>query len=296
MIINKGLIPVGGLGTRLGLLGEAVTKCFTPVAGIPLILFSIKEMNNAGVKEITIVCSSFQKKYIDDFFFPSKEKRASFDKHRPKSDFLNNVYEQYGDFLSSLKISITEQKNPKGLGHAVWCGKEALNLEKDEAFAVLLPDDIMVSNCGQGVLEQLNAVYQSHPSSNVLAVTQVPLIEASRYGILEGEFKDGIIKAEDFIEKPSNPKSPYACVGAYILQKSIIDELDNIISNEQTGSGGEFQITDAIRKVIGTNPLIGVPFKGERLDAGTLEGLIKTDIKMIELLYGKDFILSILKD
>src|SRR5690606_18673198 len=115
-------------------------------------------------------------------------------------------------------IHYIRQKQPLGLGHAVWCAR---NFIGDEPFAVLLGDDIVKSD--PPCLKQLIDVYEETRSS-VIGVQEVPDEETHRYGIIEPEGRQGrTYLVKNFVEKPSPGTAPsnLAIMGRYILTPEI---------------------------------------------------------------------------
>jgi len=160
---------------------------------------------------------------------------------------------------------------PLGLGHAVWCAREFIG---DEPFAVLLPDELLMST--PPGLKQLLDVH-ADVGGNLVAVTEVPAEHTNRYGILDVESDDGrVAKARGMVEKPNPEDAPslLANIGRYILDPAVFTYLDK----QLTGAGGEIQLTDAIDATTDTLPFHGVRFEGERFDCGDKVGFLTANI------------------
>jgi UTP--glucose-1-phosphate uridylyltransferase len=185
-----------------------------------------------------------------------------------KDDLLNKVR-----FASNLAdIHYIRQKEPKGLGHAVWCAR---NFIGDEPFAVLLGDDIVQSDVP--CLKQLINQFEETQSS-VIGVQQVPEEETDRYGIVDpGENIGRSYQVKNFIEKPDKGTAPsnLAILGRYILTPEIFMFLEK----QETGAGGEIQLTDAIQQLNQIQRVFAYDFEGDRSDVGEKLGIVKTTIE-----------------
>jgi UTP--glucose-1-phosphate uridylyltransferase len=168
-------------------------------------------------------------------------------------------------------ITYVRQKNPNGLGHAVLCAKEAVG---NEPFAVILPDDIIMSKVPvtAQLVEQFNRTRKS-----VISLMQVPDEDTSKYGIVvPGErVDDRLMRLEGMVEKPKkNPPSNLAIIGRYILTSEVMDALQVI----PRGAGGEIQLTDAILEVAKSSRVYGYHFEGKRFDCGNKFGLFEAAV------------------
>jgi len=172
------------------------------------------------------------------------------------------------------QIAYIRQQEPLGLGHAVWCAR---NFVGSEPVAILLADDLI--HVEPGCLKQMMDIYKI-VGGNMLALTEVPSEEVSSYGIIEPEEgKDDIlVKVKGLVEKPkiSDAPSNLAIIGRYILQPQIFETLNNF----ELGAGGEIQLTDAIAKQIGDEPLHGFRFEGQRFDCGSQAGFLEANISL----------------
>jgi len=173
--------------------------------------------------------------------------------------------------ISSGHLYFTRQHKPLGLGHAVWCAKQVIGREP---FAILLPDDVVLSQ--KGCLAQMLDVY-NEVGGNVVAVVDVPREHTNRYGILDVFSDDGRIAAvKGLVEKPAPEVAPstLSIIGRYILQPEVFDYLDAGV----VGAGGEIQLTDSMAKLIGSQPFHGYRFEGKRYDCGDKIGFLEANI------------------
>ncbi|MEX2451576.1 MAG: UTP--glucose-1-phosphate uridylyltransferase GalU [Rhodospirillales bacterium] len=264
--VRKAVFPVAGLGTRFLPATKAIPKEMLPVVDKPLIQYAVEEAMDAGIEEFVFVTGR-GKTAIEDHFDHSFELEETL-RERGKTEALESI-------LSWLpkpgRISYTRQQKPLGLGHAVWCARAFIN---DEAFAVLLADDLILA--APGCLRQMMDVYRE-VGGNVVAAEDVPRDQTNRYGILDVVEDDGrLARAQGLVEKPAPAEAPstLSIIGRYILQPEVFDFLDK----QERGAGNEIQLTDAMAKTIGDIPFHGLRFQGERFDCGNREGFVKANV------------------
>ena len=171
----------------------------------------------------------------------------------------------------NAEIIETFQDAPLGLGHAIWCAREATG---DKPFAVILPDDMVQHQTG--CLAQMAAQYET-VGGNLVAVENVPATETYRYGVLDPGTDNGdLVEVKGLVEKPAPEDAPstLAIIGRYILDAKIMDTL----SAFKKGAGGEIQITDAMAELIGQVPMHGFRFAGTRYDCGNRDGFLEANL------------------
>jgi UTP--glucose-1-phosphate uridylyltransferase len=170
-------------------------------------------------------------------------------------------------------ILYVRQREPLGLGHAVLCGEPFC---RDGYFGVILPDDVFVSDTA--VMAQLVEVHR-RLGGTVVALEEVPRSEVSRYGIVKSEVvSEGIHRILDMVEKPSSKEAPgnFAIMGRYVLSPAIFP----LLAEKQVGTGGEIQLTDAMRRLLKTEPVWGVVYRGRRFDCGTQKGWLAANVRL----------------
>ncbi|QFK72915.1 UTP--glucose-1-phosphate uridylyltransferase GalU [Pradoshia sp. D12] len=263
--IKKAIIPAAGLGTRFLPATKAMPKEMLPIVNKPTIQYIVEEAVASGIEDIIIVTGK-GKRAIEDHFDHAIELEHNL-KEKRKFDLLEEV--QRPSELAN--IHYIRQKEPKGLGHAIWCAR---NFIGDESFAVLLGDDIVVH--GKPCLQQLIEQYEVLDSS-VIGIKAVPENETHRYGIIDSIQMDGRCHlVGSFVEKPARGTAPsnLAIIGRYIFKAEIFDFLGEM----EIGAGGEIQLTDAIQKLNQIQRVYAYEFEGERYDVGEKLGFIKTTI------------------
>ena len=264
--IDTVVFPVAGMGTRFLPATKAVPKEMLPVVDKPLIQWAVEEAAAAG-------CTRF-------VFVTSPEKGAIMS-HFGDAPHYQEMLEARGKTreLALLKAGLpknaeifeTYQDAPLGLGHAIWCAREATG---DKPFAVILPDDMVQHQTG--CLAQMAAQYET-VGGNLVAVENVPSEETYRYGVLNPGAETGdLVEVKGLVEKPAPEDAPstLAIIGRYILDAKIMDTL----SAFKKGAGGEIQITDAMAELIGHVPMHGFRFAGTRYDCGNRDGFLEANL------------------
>lgn len=263
--IKKAIIPAAGLGTRFLPATKSQPKEMLPIVDKPTLQYIIEEAIESGIEEILIITGR-NKRSIEDHFDKSVELELEL-KRKDKLDLLEMVQ----DISNMVNIHYIRQKEPKGLGDAIYCARHFIG---DEPFAVLLGDDIVDSKVP--CLKQLIDCYDEYKTS-VIGVQEVEEEEVDKYGILKVKhIEDRVYKVKDMIEKPSIDMAPsnIAILGRYIITPSIF----KILENQQTGIGGEIQLTDALRTLAQQEAIYAYDFEGKRYDVGDKLGFLQATI------------------
>ncbi|MEH7225027.1 UTP--glucose-1-phosphate uridylyltransferase GalU [Bacillus sp. JJ1566] len=264
--IRKAIIPAAGLGTRFLPATKAMPKEMLPIVDKPTIQYIVEEAIQSGIEDIIIVTGK-GKRSIEDHFDHAFELEQSLIE-KEKFDLLEKVQAS----TNMVDIHYIRQKEPKGLGHAIWCAR---NFIGDEPFAVLLGDDIVQAETP--CLRQLMDQYEKTLSS-VIGIQQVPENQTHRYGIIEPSTnRDRLYQVNQFVEKPKQGTAPsnLAIIGRYILTPQIFMYLED----QEVGAGGEIQLTDAIQRLNEIQRVFAYQFEGTRYDVGEKLGFIETTIE-----------------
>ncbi|WP_415323963.1 UTP--glucose-1-phosphate uridylyltransferase GalU [Clostridium perfringens] len=265
--IKKAIIPAAGLGTRFLPATKAQPKEMLPIVDKPTIQYIIEEAIASGIEEILIITGR-SKKCIEDHFDKSVELEMELEKSG-KNELLDLVR----DISDMVDIHYIRQKEPRGLGHAIYCAKTFVG---DEPFAILLGDDV-VYNEEKPCLKQLIDCYNEYKTS-VLGVQTVPESHVSKYGIVDGKYIEGkVYKVKGLVEKPSVEEAPsnVAILGRYIVTPRIFD----ILENTKPGKGGEIQLTDALLELMGQEAMYAYDFEGRRYDVGDKLGFLEATVE-----------------
>jgi len=263
--VRKAIIPAAGLGTRFLPATKAMPKEMLPIVDKPTIQYIIEEAVTSGIEDIIIVTGK-GKRAIEDHFDKAFELEANL-MEKNKFELLEKVQAP-----SKVDIHYIRQKEPKGLGHAVWCARKFIG---NEPFAVLLGDDIVQAQIP--CLRQLMDEYDKTLSS-VIGVQTVSEEETYRYGIIDPSERNGrSYQVNNFVEKPKKGTAPsnLAIMGRYILTPQIFMFLEK----QEIGAGGEIQLTDAIQKLNEIQRVFAYDFEGKRYDVGEKLGFIQTTIE-----------------
>ena len=265
--ITKVIFPVAGLGTRFLPATKAVPKEMLPIVDRPLIQYAVEEARCAGIEEFIFVVGGMNRPLLEAHFGENESLKATLTARgkMPELDLVSAVS------IAPQNLHFCTQDEPLGLGHAVWCARDFI--EDGEAFAVILPDDLIQAT--PGCLSQMMKVWNTY-GGNVVAVEEVPRAMTNRYGILDVTKDDGTIaEACGLVEKPDPDEAPstLSIIGRYILDGRVFDHLDK----HATGAGGEIQLTDAISETIGELPFHGTRFAGTRFDCGSLAGFVEAN-------------------
>ncbi len=273
-MIKKCLFPAAGYGTRFLPATKAMPKEMLPIVNKPLIQYGVEEALDAGLKEIAIVTGR-NKRAIEDHFDISFEMEQQI-LGTDKEEHLKGIR----TLIDGCTFSYTRQIQMKGLGHAILTGRTLIG---DEAFAVVLADDLCINTDGDGVLQQMIKLYKQFRCS-IVAIQEVPPEETSKYGVIAGErISDDLYRVTSMVEKPKPEDAPsnLAIIGRYILTPDIFD----LIAETEPGKGGEIQITDALMKQAQNGCVLAYKFKGQRFDCGSVEGYIDATNFCYENLY-----------
>lgn len=264
--VRKAIIPAAGLGTRFLPATKAMPKEMLPIVDKPTIQYIVEEAIDSGIEDIIIVTGK-GKRAIEDHFDTAFELEYHL-RQKGKLELLEEVKRP-----SQVDIHYIRQKEPLGLGHAVWCARKFIG---DEPFAVLLGDDIVQAEVP--ALKQLIDQFNRYRAS-VIGVKPVSPDEVERYGIVQAQKMDeGFYRVLDLVEKPKKEEAPsnLAIMGRYILTPRIFD----LLGEQQAGSGGEIQLTDAISALNKVEAVYAYEFVGTRYDVGEKMGYIQTMIEM----------------
>ncbi|QXM06670.1 UTP--glucose-1-phosphate uridylyltransferase GalU [Crassaminicella indica] len=266
MKVRKAIIPAAGLGTRFLPATKAQPKEMLPIVDKPTLQYIIEEAVASGIEEILIITGR-NKKSIEDHFDKSVELELELEK-KGKTEMLEEV-RRISDMVN---IHYIRQKEPKGLGHAIYCAKSFIG---NEPFAVLLGDDIV--DADMPCLKQMIDVYNEYKTT-VLGVQAVPDEDVNKYGIVDGKYiEDGVYKVKNLVEKPKKEEAPsnVAILGRYIITPEIFE----ILENTTPGAGGEIQLTDGLKTLAERQAMYAYTFKGKRYDVGNKLGFLQATIE-----------------
>ncbi|GGD36875.1 UTP--glucose-1-phosphate uridylyltransferase GalU [Croceicoccus pelagius] len=264
--IRKAVFPVAGLGTRFLPATKAIPKELLPVVDRPLIQYAIDEAREAGIEQMIFVTGRGKTALVENFDIAYELEQTMRERGKDMSP-LDDTRFTPGDLIT------VRQQVPMGLGHAIWCARAVVG---DEPFAILLPDELMWGkpNCMKQMVDAYNEV-----GGNLISVLEVPHEEVYKYGVITpGETSGNLTEVKGLVEKPAVEDAPSNKIvsGRYILQPEVMRTLET----QEKGAGGEIQLTDAMAKMIGSQPFHAVTFEGERFDCGSKLGFVEATLKL----------------
>ena len=239
-------------------------KEMLPIVNRPLIEFGVEEASAAGMSEICIVTGR-GKRALEDHFDTNFELE-----HQIAGSSKEEALAQIRRLTDTCTFSYTRQRSMRGLGDAVLTGRTLIG---EEAFGLILADDLCLNLDGDPVLKQMQTIAETHNSS-VIAVMDVPADQVNKYGIVVGErVEDGLLQVASMVEKPAVEEAPstLAVIGRYILSPDVFHHLENT----EPGAGGEIQLTDALNALAKDGQLLAYRFAGLRFDCGSIDGFVE---------------------
>ena len=269
--IRKAVFPVAGLGTRFLPATKAIPKELLPIVDRPLIQYAVDEAREAGIEQMIFVTGR-GKSAIVEHFDVAYELETTMRERGKDMAALDSTRFTPGDIIT------VRQQVPLGLGHAIWCARAIVG---DEPFAILLPDELMVARKGGGTgcMKQMVEAYEQ-VGGNLISVLEVPQDEVSSYGVIApgAQVSARLTEVTGLVEKPPVAEAPSNKIvsGRYILQPEVMRTLED----QGKGAGGEIQLTDAMARMIGTQPFHAVTFAGRRFDCGSKTGFVEATLAL----------------
>jgi UTP--glucose-1-phosphate uridylyltransferase len=265
--IRKAVFPVAGLGTRFLPATKAIPKEMLPIIDRPLIQYAVDEAREAGIEQLIFVTGR-GKTSIVEHFDTAFELEATMAGRGKSLDVLDATRIQPGNLVT------VRQQVPLGLGHAIWCARAIVG---DEPFAIFLPDELMIGT--PGCMKQMVEAY-NEVGGNLISVLEVPEDEVSSYGVIKpgAKISPSLTEVIGLVEKPRREDAPSNLIisGRYILQPEVMRTLED----QGKGAGGEIQLTDAMARMIGTQPFHAVTFAGRRYDCGSKAGFVEATLEL----------------
>jgi len=264
--VRKAIIPAAGRGTRFLPATKAQPKEMLPIVDKPTIQYIVEEAIESGIEDIIIVTGR-NKAAIEDHFDKSYELEEEL-KKKGQQELLSVVQ----DISNLVDIHYIRQKEPKGLGHAIYCARSFID---NEPFAVLLADDIVYSRTP--CIKQLTEVYEKYETT-IIGVQHVPEEDVSKYGIVScDQVAERVFRVRDMIEKPERERAPsnIGILGRYIITPGIFGQIERT----PPGKGGEIQLTDALKNLIAYEDIYAYDFIGQRYDVGNRIGFLQATVE-----------------
>ncbi|ELU1110016.1 UTP--glucose-1-phosphate uridylyltransferase GalU [Campylobacter jejuni] len=258
------IFPAAGYGTRFLPVTKTLPKEMLPILTKPLIHYGVDEALEAGMENMGFVTGR-GKRALEDYFDISYELE-----HQISGTKKEYLLDEIRSLINRCTFTFTRQNQMKGLGDAVLKGRPLVG---DEAFGVILADDLCVNEEGLNVMAQMVKIYEKYRCT-IIAVMEVPKEQVSNYGVISGNFvEENLIMVNSMIEKPSPDEAPsnLAIIGRYILTPDIF----GILENTKAGKNGEIQLTDALLTQATNGMVLAYKFQGKRFDCGSVEGFVE---------------------
>lgn len=274
--VNKAVIPVAGLGTRMLPATKAIPKELLPVYDRPIIEHVVKEAISGGVTEIILVTRS-GKEAIENHFDANYELE-----HRLETKGKEKILGSLRNIIPEhVKVTSIRQPDALGLGHAVLCAKHLLN---GEPFAVLLPDVLVLDQEFRHHNYSFSKLIDAWKMSEIgqIMVERIDSDAIENFGVADlnnaesKPFKSVPIKG--LVEKPALEDAPsnLAILGRYILPYKVLD----LLENTSAGVGGEIQLTDALDELLRLEGLNSLETDAEIYDCGNKQGFLTANLAM----------------
>lgn len=240
MTIDKAIVPVAGLGTRLLPTTKSLPKEMLPVGRLPVVHHVVEELAAAGIRQI--------------LFVTGRDKRAIED-HFDDSDAACHLgYRERG-----IEFFFVRQPQPPGTGTAVATG---VAFAAGEPFVVAFGDSIVRTSSGRPLLQRLIDSHLRHCAACTIGAYEVPEERMHHYGILvPAEATAADSKLTAILEKPTPAQtaSRLAVSARYVFSPAIFAH----IRATAPSASGEVYLTDAIAALIAA----GDPVRAVRLSA-----------------------------
>ena len=269
--IRKAVFPVAGLGTRFLPATKAIPKEMLPIIDRPLIQYAVDEAREAGIEQMIFVTGRGKTAIVEHF-------DVAYELEKTMQERAKDMAALEPTRLTPGNLVTVRQQVPLGLGHAIWCARAIVG---DEPFAILLPDELMIANSdgGPGCMKQMVEAYHQ-VGGNLISVLERPREELSSYGVIApgAAVGQGLTQVTGLVEKPRVEDAPSNLIisGRYILQPEVMRTLEG----QEAGAGGEIQLTDAMARMIGTQPFHAVTFAGRRFDCGSKVGFVEATLAL----------------
>ncbi|MBK1971813.1 UTP--glucose-1-phosphate uridylyltransferase GalU [Campylobacter sp. TTU-622] len=258
------IFPAAGYGTRFLPATKTLPKEMLPILNKPLIHYGVDEALEAGMDNMGFVTGR-GKRALEDYFDISYELEHQI-LGTKKEYLLNDIR----SLIDRCTFTFTRQNQMKGLGDAILKSRPLVG---DEAFGVILADDLCVNEEGFNVMTQMVKIYEKYRCT-IIAVMEVPKDQVSNYGIITGNnVEDNLVMVNSMIEKPDINEAPsnLAIIGRYILTPDIF----GILENTKEGKNGEIQLTDALLTQALSGMVLAYKFQGKRFDCGSVDGFVE---------------------
>jgi UTP--glucose-1-phosphate uridylyltransferase len=273
MKINKAVVAVAGFGTRSLPVTKTIQKEMFPVINRPVVDYLVDDLVKAGIREIIFVTNDHNQQI---FHYYRENKRL--ERYLEKMNKAN-LYDEVRDLHKKAQFHFVNQTEENGYGTAVPVKLAQKHLENEEAFIVLMGDDIPYNSDGKSETKRMIETLNSSGADALATFVEQNEDQLHRYGIASVKEKNGQKYLKDLVEKPELGTAPsnLANISNYILNPAIFKIIDGQEPNKKSG---ELYITDTVAKLAKKQEvLVHIP-DGKYLDAGYPLGWLKANLTM----------------
>jgi glucose-1-phosphate adenylyltransferase len=253
------MLLAGGQGSRLGVLTKKIAKPAVPFGGkYRIIDFPLSNCANSGIEAVGVL-TQYQPLVLNEY--------------------IGNGQPWELDGMNSGVTCLSPYESKKGsewysgTANAIYQNISYIDRYNPEYVVVLSGDHIYKMDYADMI-----KFHKEHDAACTIAVIDVSLEEASRFGILNTN-EDGSIY--EFEEKPAHPKSTNASMGIYVfswkeLRKYLIEDAENENSSNDFGK-------DVLPAMLNAGErMFAYPFEGYWKDVGTVESLWDANMDLLD--------------
>ncbi|MBR3891016.1 MAG: glucose-1-phosphate thymidylyltransferase RfbA [Bacilli bacterium] len=241
----KGIILVGGKGSRLYPLTISTHKQLLPVYDKPMIYYALSTLMEAGIRDVLVISTE---------------------------EFVGRYNKLLGDGKKyGMNIEYTYETSSKGIAQAFMLGEEFIG---NDDVCLILGDNIFIGDMKSELLFAVKNAEENRRST----VFGYKVPDPERFGVVEFDEKGKALSIE---EKPLDPKSNYAVTGLYFYTNDVVKHAYTL----KPSARGELEITDINKIYLANDLLDVVTLQDEVawLDAGTKDSLIESTIAVRDL-------------
>ena len=253
------MLLAGGQGSRLKVLTEKTAKPAVPFGGkYRIIDFPLSNCVNSGIDTVGIL-TQYQPLELNEYIGNGQ----------PWG--LNKTH-SCAQVLPPYERHDKKSGWYKGTANAIYQNIDFIERFDPEYVVILSGDHIYKMDYAAMV-----AYHEKHNASCTIAVRNVPLEEASRFGILNTNPDNSIY---EFEEKPKVPKSTNASMGIYVFNWSVLREA--LINDEENPESSNDFGKNIIPTLLNTgHKMMAYPFDGYWKDVGTIDSLWEANMELL---------------
>ena len=264
----KCVITAAGKGVRLLPITKELPKemmpIFTRIYGkdrvvIPLLQYIFEQLYAMNIRDYCFVVGR-EKRSIEDHFTPHDAYL------RDLSGEYKSLIARFYERLQKSHLIWINQNKPQGFGDAVRLTERYI---RGDDFIVHAGDVAILSKTKHPMMRLIDLARKNPDASAVLLCKKVK--DVRRYGVPKlDKFSNSHWLVKEVEEKPLRPKSNFGLLPLYYFKSDIFDCLKKI----KRGRGGEYQLTDAIQKLIENGKkVVAIPLANNEIeiDVGTVE-------------------------